>query len=60
VGQGGQERGRHAQLIRTAPNEWKLMVYLGAVFAEEAGRCKQVALTTASMMVMDTSSGLRD
>ena len=38
----------------------KLMVCLGEVFAEEAGRRKQVALMTASMMVMDTSSGLRD
>jgi acyl-coenzyme A thioesterase PaaI-like protein len=38
----------------------KLMVCLGEVFAEEAGKRKQVALMTASMMVMDTASGLRD
>ena len=38
----------------------KLMVCLGEVFAEEAGKRKQVALMTASMMVMDTSSGLKD
>jgi uncharacterized protein (TIGR00369 family) len=38
----------------------KLMVCLGEVFAEEAGSRKQVALMTASMMVMDTSTGLRD
>src|SRR5690242_5886416 len=38
----------------------KLMVCLGEVFAEEAGKRKQVALMTASMMVVDTSTGLRD
>jgi uncharacterized protein (TIGR00369 family) len=38
----------------------KLMVCLGEVFAEAAGGRKQVALMTASMMVMDTSSGLKD
>lgn len=38
----------------------KLMVCLGDVFAEEGGRRKHVALITASMMVMDTSTGLRD
>jgi uncharacterized protein (TIGR00369 family) len=38
----------------------KLMVCLGEVFAEEAGKRKQVALMTASMMVMETASGLRD
>jgi len=38
----------------------KLMVCLGEVFAEEDGKRKQVALMTASMMVMDTSTGLRD
>jgi hypothetical protein len=36
------------------------MVCLGEVFAEESGNRKQVALMTASMMVMDTSTGLRD
>jgi acyl-coenzyme A thioesterase PaaI-like protein len=38
----------------------KLIVCLGEVFAEEGGRRKQVALMTASMMVIDTSTGLRD
>jgi uncharacterized protein (TIGR00369 family) len=38
----------------------KLMVCLGEVFAEDGGQRKQVALMTASMMVMDTSIGLRD
>ena len=36
------------------------MVCLGEVFAEEGGKRKQVALMTASMMVMDTLTGLRD
>jgi uncharacterized protein (TIGR00369 family) len=38
----------------------KLMVCLGEVFAEERGNRKQIALMTASMMVVDTSTGLRD
>jgi uncharacterized protein (TIGR00369 family) len=38
----------------------RLMVCLGEVFAEEAGKRKQVALMTASMMVVETSTGLRD
>jgi uncharacterized protein (TIGR00369 family) len=38
----------------------KLMVCLGEVFAEDAGKRKQVALMTASMMVLDTSTGLKD
>ena len=38
----------------------KLMVCLGEVFAEENGKRKQVALMTATMMVLDTSTGLRD
>ena len=38
----------------------KLMVCLGEVFAEDAGKRKQVALMTASMMVMDTATGLKD
>lgn len=37
----------------------KLMVCLGEVFAEEAGKRKQVALMTASMVVINTSTGLR-
>jgi uncharacterized protein (TIGR00369 family) len=38
----------------------KLIVCLGEVFAEEGDNRKQIALMTASMMVMDTSTGLRD
>ena len=38
----------------------KLMVCLGEVFADDGGKRKQVALMTASMMVMDTSTGLKD
>jgi len=37
-----------------------LTVCLGEVFAEEGGKRKQVALMTASMMAVNTSSGLRD
>lgn len=37
-----------------------LMVCLGEVFAEEGGERKQVALMTASMMVVGTATGLRD
>ena len=47
----------HGRVVRPGR---KLMVCLGEVFAEEAGKRKQVALMTASMMVMDTASGLRD
>jgi uncharacterized protein (TIGR00369 family) len=38
----------------------KLMVCLGEVFAEDNGKRKQVALMTATMMAVDTSTGLRD
>lgn len=38
----------------------KLMVCVGDVFAEEAGARKQIALMTASMMVIDGATGLRD
>jgi uncharacterized protein (TIGR00369 family) len=47
----------HGRVVRPGK---KLMVCLGEVFAEEGGKRKQVALMTASMMVMDTSTGLRD
>ena len=47
----------HGRVVRPGK---KLMVCLGEVFAEENGKRKQVALMTASMMVMDTSTGLRD
>jgi len=38
----------------------KLVITLGEVFAEEGGARKQVALTTATMMVVETGTGLRD
>jgi len=38
----------------------KLVVCLGEVFAEEPGQSKQVALMTASMMVVDNGTGLQD
>ena len=37
-----------------------LMVCLGEVFAEEGGQSKQVALMTATMMVVDGGTGLKD
>jgi uncharacterized protein (TIGR00369 family) len=38
----------------------KLVITLGEVFAEEGGARKQVALITATMMVIETGAGLRD
>jgi uncharacterized protein (TIGR00369 family) len=38
----------------------KLVITLGEVFAEEGSVRKQVAMITATMMVVDTGSGLRD
>jgi uncharacterized protein (TIGR00369 family) len=38
----------------------KLVITMGEVFAETGGAPKQVALITASMMVMETGTGLRD
>jgi uncharacterized protein (TIGR00369 family) len=38
----------------------KLVVCLGEVFAEEGGQSKLVALMTATMMVIDTGTGLQD
>jgi uncharacterized protein (TIGR00369 family) len=38
----------------------KLFVCLGEVFAQTQGQSKQVALMTASMMVVETGTGLRD
>jgi uncharacterized protein (TIGR00369 family) len=38
----------------------KLMVCLGEVFAEEGGERRQVALLTSTMMVVETTTGLRD
>lgn len=37
-----------------------LVITLGEVFAEAAGVSKQVAMITASMMVVSTATGLRD
>ena len=37
-----------------------LVVCLGEVFAEEGGQSKQVALMTATFMVVNTGTGLRD
>jgi uncharacterized protein (TIGR00369 family) len=53
----GERFVAHGRVVRPGK---KLMVCLGEVFAEEGGTRKQVALMTASMMVMDTSTGLRD
>jgi uncharacterized protein (TIGR00369 family) len=38
----------------------KLVITLGEVFAEDGGGRKQVALITATMMVVNTGTGLRD
>jgi uncharacterized protein (TIGR00369 family) len=38
----------------------KLVITLGEVFAEDGAARKQVALITATMMVVDTGTGLRD
>jgi uncharacterized protein (TIGR00369 family) len=38
----------------------KLVITIGEVFAEGGGASKQVALITASMMVTETATGLRD
>ncbi len=51
---------RFIALGRVVRQGKKLMMCLGEVFAEENGKRKQTALMTASMMVMDTSTGLRD
>jgi uncharacterized protein (TIGR00369 family) len=53
----GERLIAHGRVVRPGK---KLMVCLGEVFAEEAGKRKQVALMTASMMVVETSTGLRD
>lgn len=53
----GERLVAHGRVVRPGK---KLMVCLGEVFAEDAGKRKQVALMTASMMVVDTSTGLRD
>ncbi len=38
----------------------QLVITLGEVFAETAGASKQVAMITATMMVVNTGTGLRD
>jgi uncharacterized protein (TIGR00369 family) len=38
----------------------KLVITIGDVFAEDGGKSKQVALITASMMVVETATGLKD
>ena len=38
----------------------KLVITMGEVFADEGGASKQVALITATMMVVDTGTGLRN
>jgi uncharacterized protein (TIGR00369 family) len=45
---------------RVVRNGKSLVVTIGEVFAETAGASKQVALITASMMVVGTDTGLRD
>jgi uncharacterized protein (TIGR00369 family) len=45
---------------RVVRNGKSLVVTLGEVFAETGGTSKQVALITASMMVVGTGTGLRD
>ena len=45
---------------RVVRNGRKLVVTLADVFAEEADRRKQVALMTATMMVVENGAGLRD
>ena len=37
-----------------------LVITIGEVFADEGGKSKQVALITATMMVVDTATGLRN
>jgi uncharacterized protein (TIGR00369 family) len=38
----------------------KLVITMGEVFADEGGASKQVALVTATMMVVETGTGLRN
>jgi uncharacterized protein (TIGR00369 family) len=45
---------------RVVRNGKSLVVTLGEVFAETGGASKQIALITASMMVVATGTGLRD
>lgn len=45
---------------RVIRNGKSLVITLGEVFAETAGISKQVAMITASLMVVSTGTGLRD
>lgn len=45
---------------RVVRNGKTLVITTGEVFAESAGVSKQIALITASMMVVSTGTGLRD
>lgn len=45
---------------RVIRNGKSLVITLGEVFAESAGTSKQVAMITASLMVVSTGTGLRD
>jgi uncharacterized protein (TIGR00369 family) len=45
---------------RVVRNGKTLVITLGEVFAETVGESKQVAMITATMMVVGTGSGLRD
>jgi uncharacterized protein (TIGR00369 family) len=47
----------HGRVVRPGK---KLMVCLGEVFAHQGANVKQVALMTASMMVVDIGTGLKD
>jgi uncharacterized protein (TIGR00369 family) len=38
----------------------KLVITIGEVFVDDGGKSKQVALITASMMVVETATGLKD
>jgi uncharacterized protein (TIGR00369 family) len=38
----------------------KLVITIGEVFADNGGQSKQIALITASMMVVETTTGLKD
>lgn len=45
---------------RVVRNGKTLVITLGEVFAETGGTSKQIALITATMMVVNTGTGLRD
>jgi acyl-coenzyme A thioesterase PaaI-like protein len=47
----------HGRVVRAGK---KLVVSTADVFSVEGSRKKQVAFVTATMMVMDTGSGMKD